>query len=142
MVVTYVNDRNQKRKISDDVTAYVLPFSGNIMLSDIVSPFAYVNGDAVKVENGKVSIEIQEKSLEIEADETRYNICVLCSAWSPTLLLDYNSFGRTVENNTINEGVDQQILFSAIEDEDSELLTVFAVIAPYPDLLYRILLLV
>lgn len=120
MIVTYVNDRDQKQKISDDVTAYVLPFSGTIMILDIASPFAYVNGDAVKVENGKVSVEIQEKSLEIEADETKYNICVLCSAWSPTLLLDYNSFGRTVENNSIDDGMDQEILFSAIEDEDSE----------------------
>lgn len=120
MIVTYVNDRDQKQKISDDATAYVLPFSGTIMISDIASPFAYVNGDAVTVENGKVSVEIQEKSLAIEADETKYNICVLCSAWSPTLLLDYNSFGRTVENNSIDDGMDQEILFSAIEDEDSE----------------------
>lgn len=120
MIVTYVNDRDQKQKISDDATAYVLPFSGTIMISDIASPFAYVNGDAVKVENGKVSVEIQEKSLEIEANETKYNICVLCSAWSPTLLLDYNSFGRIVENNSIDDSMDQGILFSAIEDEDSE----------------------
>ena len=120
MIVTYVNDRDQKQKISDDATAYVLPFSGTIMILDIASPFAYVNGDAVKVENGKVSVEIQEKSLAIEADETKYNICVLCSAWSPTLLLDYNSFGRTVENNSIDDGMDQEILFSAIEDENSE----------------------
>lgn len=120
MIVIYVNDRNQKQKISDDATTYVLPFSGTIILANVVSPFAYVNGDAIKVENGKVSIEIQEKSLEIEADETKYNVCVLCSTWSPTLLLDYNSFGRTVENNTINDGMDQEILFSAIEDEDSE----------------------
>jgi len=120
VVVTYVNDRNQKQKISNEATTYVLPFSGNIMISDIASPFAYVNGDAVKVENGKVSVEIQEKSLEIEVDETKYSICVLCSVWSPTLLLDYNSFGRTVKNNSINEGMDQEILFSAIEDEDSE----------------------
>ena len=120
MIVTYVNDRNQKQKISDDATAYVLPFSGIIMISDIASPFAYVNGDAVKVENGKVSVEIREKSLEIEANETKYNICVLCSAWSPTLLLDYNSFGRTVKNNSIDDSMDQEILFSAIEDEDSE----------------------
>lgn len=120
MIVTYVNDRDQKQKISDDATAYVLPFSGIIMILDIASPFAYVNGDAVKVENGKVSVEIQEKSLAIEADETKYNICVLCSAWSPTLLLDYNSFGRTVENNSIDDGMDQEILFSAIEDENSE----------------------
>ena len=81
MIVTYVNDRDPKQKISDDATAYVLPFSGTIMISDIASPFAYVNGDAVKVENGKVSVEIQGKSLEIEANETKYNICVLCSAW-------------------------------------------------------------
>lgn len=120
MIVTYVNDRDQKQKISDDATAYVLPFSGTIMISDIASPFVYVNGDAVKVENGKVSVGIQEKSLEIEANETKYNICVLCSAWSPTLLLDYNSFGRTVENNSIDDSMDQEILFSAIEDEDSE----------------------
>ena len=120
MIVTYVNDRNQKQKISDDATAYFLPFSGTIILANVVSPFAYVNGDAIKVENGKVSIEIQEKSLEIEADETKYNVCVLCTAWSPTLLLDYNSFGRTVENNAINDGMDQEILFSAIEDEDTE----------------------
>ncbi len=120
MIVTYVNDRDPKQKISDDATAYVLPFSGTIMISDIASPFAYVNGDAVKVENGKVSVEIQGKSLEIEANETKYNICVLCSAWSPALLLDYNSFGRTVENNSIDDSMDQEILFSAIEDEDSE----------------------
>lgn len=120
MVVTYVNDGNQKQKISDDATAYVLPFSGKLLVSEISSPFAYVNGDAIKVENGKISVEIQEKSLEIEADETNYNICVLCSSWSPTLLLDYNTFGRTVENNSINDGIDQEILFSAIEDEDSE----------------------
>ena len=120
MIVTYVNDRNQKQKISDDATAYVLPFSGTILITGIASSFAYVNGDAIKVENGKLSVEIQEKSLEIEADETKYNICVLCSAWSPTLLLDYNSFGRTVENNSIDDGMDQEILFSAIEDEDSE----------------------
>ena len=75
MIVTYVNDMDQKRKISDDATAYVLPFSGTIMILDIASPFAYVNGDAVKVENGMVSVEIQEKSLAIEADETKYNIC-------------------------------------------------------------------
>lgn len=120
MIVTYVNERKQEQKISDDVTAYVLPFSGSIVLTEIVSPFAYVNGDTIKVENGKVSFEIKEKSLEIEGDENKYNICVLCSAWSPTLLLDYNSFGRAIENNVIDDGMDQEILFSAIEDEDLE----------------------
>ena len=38
MIVTYVNDRDQKQKISDDATAYVLPFSGTIMILDIASP--------------------------------------------------------------------------------------------------------
>ena len=120
MIITYVKDRNQKQRISADVTAYVLPFSGTIIISEIASPFVYVNGDAVKAENGKVSVDIQEKSLEIESDEIKYNICVLCSVWSSTLLLDYNSFGRTVENNSIDDSMDQEILFSAIEDEDSE----------------------
>ena len=120
MIVTYVNERNQKQKISDDATLYVLPFSGTVLLTDIESPFVYVNGDSIKVENGKVSIGIKEKSLEIEADEKKYNVCVLCTTWSPTLLLDYNSFGRTVENNVINDGMSQKRLFSAIEDKDSE----------------------
>ena len=94
MVVTYVNDRNQKQKISNEATTYVLPFSGNIMISDIASPFAYVNGDAVKVENGKVSVEIQEKSLEIGVDRNKntvYVCCVLCGRqhcfWTIILLV-------------------------------------------------------
>lgn len=120
MVVTYVNNKNQKQKISGDATAYVLPFSGNIILADIASPFAYVNGDAIKVENSKVTITIQDKSLEIEVDEAHFNVSVLCSPWTPTMLLDYNSFGKTVINNLIDDGIDQEILFSAIEDENSE----------------------
>ena len=66
MIATYVNDRNQKQKISDDITVYVLPFSGTIVISDIESPFVYVNGDSVKIENEKLQVEIQEKSLEID----------------------------------------------------------------------------
>ena len=120
MIATYVNDRNQKQKISDDITVYVLPFSGTIVISDIESSFVYVNGDSVKIENEKLQVAIQEKSLEIDADKTKYNICVLCSKWSPTVLLDYNSFGKTVESNCIDDRMDQEIMFSAIEDEDLE----------------------
>ena len=120
MVVTYVNNKNQKQKLSGETTAYVLPFSGLIVVTEIVSPFAYVNGDAIKVENGKIAVPIQDKAIELEADDVHFNVCVLCTPWTPTMLLDYNSFGRTYANNLIDEGIDQEILFSAIEDEDAE----------------------
>ncbi|WP_312072188.1 hypothetical protein [Anaerotignum propionicum] len=120
MVVTYVNNKNQKQKLSGETTAYVLPFSGNINVTDITSPFAYVNGDAIKVENNKITVVIHDKAVELEVDEVHFSICVLCTPWSPTMLLDYNSFGKTFINNLIDDGIDQEILFSAIEDEDAE----------------------
>ena len=120
MVVTYVNNKNHKQKLSGEKTAYVLPFSGSINVTDITSPFAYVNGDAIKVENSKIFITIQDQTVELEVDEVHYNICVLCTPWSPTMLLDYNSFGKIFYNNLLDDGIDQEILFSAIEDEDAE----------------------
>lgn len=120
MVVTYVNNKNQKRRLNGDTTAYVLPYSGQIIVSDIASPFAYVNGDAIKVESNRITIPIQDKAIELEVDEVHFNICVLCTPWNPNMLLDYNSFGRTYENNLIDGGIDQEILFAAIEDEDSD----------------------
>ncbi|SHK77779.1 hypothetical protein SAMN02745136_03322 [Anaerocolumna jejuensis DSM 15929] len=120
MVVIYVNNKNQKQIISGETTTYVLPFSGRILLSELKNPFAYVNGDAIKVENGRIELAINDKSLEIEAEDQHINICVLCTPWTPTLLLDYNSFGRAFENNLIDGVIDEEILFGAIEDEDDE----------------------
>lgn len=85
MVVTYVNNKNQKQKLSGETTAYVLPFSGLIVVTEIVSPFAYVNGDAIKVENGKIAVPIQDKAIELEADDVHFNVCVLCTPWTPTM---------------------------------------------------------
>jgi hypothetical protein len=120
VLVTYVNNKNQRQKLSVETTAYVLPFSGMVKITDIVSPFVYINGDAIKVENNNITISVQDKGVELEVDDIRFNISVLCTPWSSTMLLDYNSFGKTFDNNLINEGIDQEILFSAIEDEDAE----------------------
>lgn len=97
MIVTYVNDRDQKQKISDYATAYVLPFSGTIMILDIASPFAYVNGDAVKVEkHNEIQVDLQQFEI---ADNLLNN--VLSGVWYKNGILSVDHALNDKEQETL-----------------------------------------
>lgn len=118
MSITYVNKKKQKMIVSSDKTSYVLPFSGAVYITEVRSTFFYVNGEALKPEEGRAIIDIEDASLELEVDSEHYSICVLCTPWSETLMLDYNAFGKNYQNNLIDGVIDSEMLFMAIEGAD------------------------
>lgn len=120
MVISHVDKRKHKTSLLSDRTNHLLPFSGDIVIQDIKEPFVYINGDAYKVENGKKNITVQDMNLEIEVDHVKYDVHVLCTKWSKEMLFDYIVFGKAFKNNLVNDSVDEEILFDAIENMDEE----------------------
>ena len=121
MVVTYVSRQNEKRSLSSEVTSYVLPNSGNIVIKEVESSLVHMNGDSYEVINGGITIPVMTKSIELEVDGKLFDIHVLCRECKDETKFDYNALGNAFNNNLIQGKMDEEILLSAIEEDLEEL---------------------
>lgn len=121
MVVTYVSRQNEKRILSSEFTSYVLPCSGSIVIKDVSKPHIYMNGDSIEVKNCGITIPIYTRSLELEVDSKIFDIHVLCRESKDETKFDYNALGVAFQNNLVCGKMDEDILFSAIEEDLDEL---------------------
>lgn len=121
MVVTYVSRQNEKKILSSEVTSYILPCSGSIVIKEASEPLVYMNGDSFEVRNGGITIPIETKSIELEVDGKTFDIHVLCRDSKDEVKFDYNALGIAFQNNLDSGKMDEDILFSAIEEDLDEL---------------------
>lgn len=121
MNVLFVSNQNQKKILLSDQTNYLLPYSGKIFIKDIASPLIYINGDAYPVEKTSMTIDVTSTSVDIDGDGIIYTIRVLCKEWSNEIKFDYNVFGNAFNNNLIDNKLDEEILWNALEQDDDEL---------------------
>lgn len=121
MVVTYVSRQNEKQILSSEVTSYILPSSGSIVIKEVNEPLVYMNGDSFEVRNGGITIPIGTKSIELEVEGKTFDIHVLCRDSKDETKFDYNALGIAFHNNLVNGKMDEDILFGAIEEDLDEL---------------------
>lgn len=121
MTVTYVDRQKKKTLLSTELTTYILPDSGKIMIRDIASSHIYINGDSYEVSNGSRDIEVRDIPLELEVDGNVFRIRVLCSQYRDETKFDYNSLSAAFTRNLIKGCMDEDILFSAMEEDIDEL---------------------
>ena len=117
MTVTYVDRQKNKKSLSPELTSYVLPDSGKLMIREIASSHIYINGDSYEVENKSRDIEIKDCSLEIEVDGSVYSVRVLCGPCRDEMKFDYNTLRTAFSNNLVQGRMDEDILFSAITED-------------------------
>lgn len=120
MVVTYINRQNKRYNLSSEVTNYILPNSGYVNVKDIKSQLVYVNGDSYEIEKGTLNIPIEEKSIELEVDNKKIDIHVLCRKFKDEIKLDYNALGIVFNKNLVEGKMNEKMLFDAIEEEGEE----------------------
>lgn len=118
MTVTFVSKQNNKKELLPDQTNYLLPFSGKILIRDISSPLVFVNGDAYPVENRGKDFAVEDQSLEMAVDGIQYTVRILCRELSNETKFDYNVLLTAFQNNLVNGSLDEEILFSAFEEDD------------------------
>lgn len=118
MTVTFVSKQNNKKELLPDQTNYLLPFSGKILIRDISSPLVFVNGDAYLVENRGKDFAVEDQSLEMAVDGIQYTVRILCRELSNETKFDYNVLLTAFQNNLVNGSLDEEILFSAFEEDD------------------------
>lgn len=116
MKVTFVDSHNRKEVLSADVTSYILPMSGKIVIKEIAAPIIYINGDAHQVENSSAVIVVEMTTLNLEVDDERYDIRVLCRKFPEEILFDYNILGSAYTNNLIQDRLDEVTLDAAIDE--------------------------
>ena len=121
MNVFFVSNQNQKITLLSEQTNYLLPFSGKILIKDIVSSLIYINGDAYPVEKTSKMIDVASKSMDIDVDGIVYTIRVLCGECSNEIKFDYSVFGNAFHNNLIDNKMDEEILWDALKQETDEL---------------------
>lgn len=117
MTVTYVDRQKNRKILLPELTSYVLPDSGKLMIREIASSHIYINGDSYEVENRTRDIEIKDYPLEIEVDGSLYRVRVLCGQCREETKFDYNTLRTAFLNNLVQERMDEDILFSAISEE-------------------------
>ncbi len=117
MTVTYVDRQKNKKTLSPELTSYVLPDSGKLLIREIASSHIYINGDSYEVENKARDIEIKDCPLEIEADGSVYSIRVLCGQCRDETKFDYNTLRTAFSNKLVQGRMDEDILFSAISED-------------------------
>lgn len=117
MTVTYVDRQKNRKILLPELTSYVLPDSGKLMIREIASSRIYINGDSYEVENRTRDIEIKDYPLEIEVDGSLYRVRVLCGQCREETKFDYNTLRTAFLNNLVQERMDEDILFSAISEE-------------------------
>ena len=57
MTVTYVDRQKNKKTLSPELTSYVLPDSGKLLIREIASSHIYINGDSNEQENKTISFK-------------------------------------------------------------------------------------
>ena len=113
----YVDRQKNKRELSAGLTSYILPDSGKILVRDMASSHIYINGDSYEVKKGSFEIVIHDSPLEIEADGMTFDVRVLCQQYRDETKFDYNTLRAAFNNNLVQNGMDEDILFSAIEED-------------------------
>lgn len=121
MTVTYVDRQKNRIVLSPEVTCYVLPESGVICIRDIEAKILYINGDAYEVKDGARDIEVKCTSMDLDVDDQTYSIRVLCREYKDETKFDYNALGIAFNNNLVQNAMDEDILFSAIEEDSDDL---------------------
>ena len=117
MTVTYVDRKKNKKTLSPELTSYVLPDSGKLIIREIASSHIYINGDSYEVENRARDIEIRDYPLEIEVDGSVYSVRVLCGQCRDETKFDYNTLRTAFSNNLVQGKMDEDILFSALSED-------------------------
>lgn len=117
MTVTYVNRCNEKRILSSEVTSFILPYSGSLVVKDIKDVFVYINGLSQRVSIGEITIQIEDKSFELEVDGEAFDIRVLCGQYTDEMKVDYVLIGKVFANNLIMNKLDWLTMEDAITME-------------------------
>lgn len=117
MTVLYVDKRKNKRELFTGLTSYILPDSGKILIREVVSAHVYINGDSREVKNRSFEVVIRDYPLEIEVDGMIFDVRVLCGQYRDETKFDYNTLRTAFNNNLVQGGMDENILFGAIEEE-------------------------
>ena len=117
VTVTYVDKQKNKKTLLPELTSYILPDSGKLIIREIASSHIYINGDSYEVENKARDIDIKDYSLEIEVDGSFYSVRVLCGQCRDETKFDYNTLRTAFSNNLVQGRMDENILFSAISED-------------------------
>lgn len=121
MTITFVSKQKQKRELLADRTNYLLPYSGSIQIGDIANELIFINGDAFPVENRAKTIPVENVSMELDVDGVSLTVRVLCRELPNETKFDYNVLYSAFRNNLVKDRLDEEILFSALEEDDEML---------------------